>query len=169
MADGTHCGLCGDNNNDRRADVSSPKRCIFKSPSLAALSYRVKNGQCTLTPAQQQKIQTEEDKCAKFEVIKTSLSPLIKYQSSYSILKHSYIYQESKLCISQLPMVHCTSGNTPSVITTKSVKFVCLPEGRVSKLYEDRIQRGESPQELLHQPVAFEARMSQPVSCGPKA
>merc|ERR1712142_1156869 len=27
-ADGSHCGLCGDYNNDRRADLKSPKKCI---------------------------------------------------------------------------------------------------------------------------------------------
>merc|ERR1712168_1217664 len=33
-ADGSHCGLRGDYNNDRRADLKSPKKCIFKSLEL---------------------------------------------------------------------------------------------------------------------------------------
>merc|ERR1712025_915034 len=46
----------------------------------------------------------------------------------------------------------------------KTVSYVCLPEGRVAKLYAERIERGESPQELKHQPVAFKAEMEQPTS-----
>merc|ERR1719495_225285 len=41
-ADGSHCGLCGDYNNDRRADLKSPKNCILKSNTLFGKSYRSK-------------------------------------------------------------------------------------------------------------------------------
>merc|ERR1711881_477158 len=60
-ADGSHCGLCGDHNNDRRADLKSPKKCIFKSDSLFGKSYRSKSSQCPPLPQQtQQKIKEEE-------------------------------------------------------------------------------------------------------------
>ena len=39
---------------------------------------------------------------------------------------------------------------------------------RISKLYSERIERGESPQELKHQPIAFQAQMDVPVNCRPK-
>ena len=81
--------------------------------------------------------------------------------------KHSYIYKEDKICISQDPVIQCARESVPQDIRKKSIKFVCLPEGRVAKLYQDRIERGESPQELKHQPVAFSAEMDQPVSCKP--
>ena len=167
MADGSHCGLCGDYNNDKRADVASPKGCVYKSYGTTALSYRVKNAQCALSWQQQQLIQTEEEQCVKHETINTPLSSLANYQQSYSMMKHTYIYQGAKICISQKPVVQCTPGFTPTSMSNISVRFVCLPEGRVSKLYEERIERGESPLELRHQPVAFEAKMKQPISCGP--
>ena len=45
--DGSHCGLCGDNNQDMRADVKSSKGCVLSSSWLAAQSYRSKSSQCT--------------------------------------------------------------------------------------------------------------------------
>ena len=169
LADGSHCGLCGDYNNDQRADIKSPKGCVYTSYGVAALSYRLKNEQCTLSQQHQQQIQAEEEKCTKYMIKKTPVSLLIqgKNMMNYSMKKHSYIYQAGKICISQEPVVQCTPGSTPKAITHKTVKFVCLPEGRVSKLYVERIERGENPQELRHQPVAFEAKMGQPISCGP--
>jgi len=168
MADGSHCGLCGDYNNDLRAEIKTPKGCIYKSPYASALSYRVKSGQCSLSQEQQQLIQSEEEQCTKYKIKKTPVSSLYKSmkQSSYSVKKHSAIYQGEKICISQEPIVQCVSGSTPKAVTNKTVKFVCLPEGRVSKLYAERIERGESPQELRQQPVAFETKMAQPISCG---
>merc|ERR1712025_1267979 len=46
MADGSHCGLCGDYNMDQRADIKSPKECVLSSDKLSAYSYRVKSDQC---------------------------------------------------------------------------------------------------------------------------
>merc|ERR1711868_56333 len=46
-ADGSHCGLCGDYNQDRRADLKSPQGCIFKSRTLLAKSYRSKSAECS--------------------------------------------------------------------------------------------------------------------------
>jgi hypothetical protein len=170
-ADGSHCGLCGDYNQDKRADLKSPKKCIYKSDSLFAQSYRSKSSQCSPLPQQtQQKIQEEEQKCAKYETKKTHVSSIYSsgQKDSYSMKKHSYIYKEDKICISQEPVVQCTSGSIPQSMKKKMIKYVCLPEGRISKLYSERIERGESPQELKHQPIAFQAQMDVPVKCGPK-
>merc|ERR1711915_293228 len=116
------------------------------SYGLSALSYRVKNSQCSLSSSKQQQIQAEESACAKKMIMSSPLQSLVSQQGSSSMMKHSY---------------------SPTSVTNKSIKFVCLPEGRVSKLYADRIERGESPQELMHQPIAWEAVMAQPVGCGP--
>merc|ERR1711936_1264455 len=169
-ADGSHCGLCGDYNNDRRADLKSPKKCIFESSKLFGQSYRSKSSQCSpLSTYVEEKIRTEEEKCAKYETKETPVDTIFSsgHRDSYSVKKHSYIYKEDKLCISQDPVVQCRQGSIPQSMKKKTIKFVCLPEGRISKLYSDRIERGESPQELKHQPVDFTAEMDQPVICGP--
>merc|ERR1719239_1459333 len=108
-ADGSHCGLCGDHNNDKRADLKSPKKCIFKSDSLFGKSYRSKSSQCS--PQPQQKIREEEQRCAKYETKKTHVSSIYSsgQKDSYSTKKHSYIYKEDKICISQDPVVKCSS------------------------------------------------------------
>ena len=170
-AAGSHCGLCGDYNQDKRADLKSPKKCIFKSDSLFGQSYRSKSSQCSPLPQQtQQKIQEEEQKCTKYETKKTEVSSVYSsgQKDSYAIKKHSYIYQEDKICISQDPVVQCSSNSIPQSMKKKMIKYVCLPKGRISKLYSERIERGESPQELKHQPISFQAQMDVPVKCGQK-
>merc|ERR1712088_1064483 len=149
---------------DKTADLKSPKKCIYKSDSLFASSYRSKSSQCSPLPQQ------TEQKCAKYETKKTPVSSIYSsgQKDSYSMKKHSYIYKEDKICISQEPVVQCTSGSIPQSMKKKMIKYVCLPEGRISKLYSERIERGESPQELKHQPIAFQAQMDVPVKCGPK-
>jgi len=168
LSDGNMCGLCGDANQDMRGDLSSPKQCVYSSYGLSALSYRVKNSQCSLSSAKQQQIEAEESTCAKKMIMSSPLQSLVSQQGSSSMMKHSYTYHQGKICISQQPVVQCSSGYSPTSVTSKSVKFVCLPEGRVSKLYAERIERGESPQELKHQPIAWEAVMAQPIGCGPQ-
>merc|ERR1711862_297082 len=150
------------------AEIKSPKGCVYSSPYAAALSYRSKKGMCKLSQEQQELINSEEAKCSKYKTEKTPVSSMYKsiQQSNHAIKKHSVIYQGDKLCVSQDPVVQCSKGSFPQAVTHKSIKFVCLPEGRVSKLYAERIERGESPQELRQQPVSFETKMAQPISCG---
>merc|ERR1712029_603998 len=47
------------------------------------------------------------------------------------------------ICISQIPLVQCSINSMPREMRKKTVSFVCLPEGRVAKLYAERIERGE--------------------------
>lgn len=41
MMDGSHCGLCGDYNGDKKAEVKSPRGCSYSSHQAAARSYKV--------------------------------------------------------------------------------------------------------------------------------
>merc|ERR1711872_9627 len=97
-ADGSHCGLCGDYNNDKRADLKSPKKC---------------------------QIRREEQECAKYETKRTEVSSIFSsgQRDSYSIKKHSYIYKKDQLCISQEPVVQCSEDSIPKSMTKKTIKF----------------------------------------------
>merc|ERR1712126_169709 len=169
FADGSHCGLRGDYNQDKRADLKSPQGCVFKSRTLFGKSYRSKSDECRpLSQRTQEQIREEEERCIKFNIKKTDIKKVFEneeHRNSKTIKRHSYIYQEDKICISQEPVIQCSHDSIPEEMRQKTVSYVCLPEGRVAKLYAERIERGESPQELKHQPVAFKAEMEQPLSC----
>merc|ERR1712126_255985 len=115
-----------------------------------------------LSQRTQEKIREFEERCVKFTTKETEARKVFERQHSdnQSIKKHSYIYKEDKICISQ--------DSYPQEMRMKTVNFVCLPEGRTAKLYIERIERGEYPQELKQQPVAFRTEMDQPVSCRPR-
>merc|ERR1712114_396 len=71
-ADGSHCGLCGDYNQDRRAHLKSPKGCIFTSNQLLAKSYKSKTDKCrNLSQRIQEKIRDLEERCVKFTNVNT--------------------------------------------------------------------------------------------------
>merc|ERR1719187_1037242 len=96
-ADGSHCGLCGDYNNDRRADLKSPKKCIFKSSKLFGKSYRTKSSQCSPLPRETvERIRSEEQKCDQYETKRTPVTSIYSsgHGDSYSVKKHSYIYKK---------------------------------------------------------------------------
>jgi len=166
--DGTHCGLCGDHNMDMRADVKSSKGCVLSSLRLAAQSYRSRSSQCTpLSVETLNKIRSEEMNCVKFEINKTNVRSVFESElrDSKSILRHSIIYKDEEICISQAPVVKCPVNTVPKEMRKKTVNFVCLPEGRIAKMYIEKVKRGETLQELKRQEVDFMLEMDQPVSC----
>merc|ERR1719495_2523257 len=76
-ADGSHCGLCGDYNNDRRADLKSPKKCIFQSSKLFGKSYRSKSSQCSPLPRETvERIRSEEERCDQYETKRTPVTTI---------------------------------------------------------------------------------------------
>merc|ERR1712112_667911 len=166
--DGSHCGLCGDNNQDMRADVKSSKGCVLSSSWLAAQSYRSKSSQCTpLSVETLNKIRSEEMNCVKFEISKTKIRSVFESEmrDSKSIMKHSIIHMDSKICFSQDPVIKCSVSTVPKQMRKKNVNFVCLPEGRIAKMYTEKVEQGEILQELKRQEVDFSMEMEQPISC----
>merc|ERR1719259_755581 len=80
-ADGSHCGLCGDYNQDKRADLKSPKGCVFTSNWLLAQSYRSKSSDCRpLSQRTQEKIREFEERCVKFTTKETEARKVFERQ-----------------------------------------------------------------------------------------
>merc|ERR1711915_279153 len=67
------CGLCGDLNDERTADVKSADECIMSSPVLAAYSFMVKDAACPGVPKQHEKQFMEETKTCKKRVLVPTL------------------------------------------------------------------------------------------------
>merc|ERR1719228_460969 len=60
------CGLCGDMNDEKTADLKSAGKCVMSQPKLAALSYMVEDGQCEGIPAKLKPVyQKEASECKK--------------------------------------------------------------------------------------------------------
>merc|ERR1711936_1215445 len=140
MMDGSHCGLCGDYNGDKKAEVKSPRSCSYYQ--AAARSYKVESSSCSAMSSTEKAEQVKEDsKCVVYSQAFTPVSKIYTdlSSSSYYIKQHEYIYKESEICFSNIPVVRCGVGS--------------------------RIDRGESPQELRHQPVSWAVQVEQPVSC----
>merc|ERR1712240_48790 len=71
------CGLCGDLNDEKAADVVSAHQCVMSSPRLAAYSYMVADSQCAAIPAQDKAVfQEESQQCVRKVVLPTKVSDM---------------------------------------------------------------------------------------------
>merc|ERR1719282_1786190 len=120
---------------DKRTDVLSSKGCIMSSVKLAAHTYRSKSEQCRpISEKTLSQIRTEEERCVKFETKETKVKSVFNSElhDSRSIKKHSYIYKDDKICISQIPLVQCSINSMPREMRKKTVNFVCLQDLHLS-------------------------------------
>merc|ERR1711931_9820 len=90
------CGLCGDMNDEKTADLKSAGKCVMSQPKLAALSYMVEDGQCEGIPAQLKPVyQKEASACKKVEVVPAKVLDLFQHMQHQnkvsSMLKHIVI------------------------------------------------------------------------------
>merc|ERR1719232_1606928 len=63
------CGLRGDNNNNKLADVPSPRKCLLSTPELELASYRVSLPSKTCSPLPshlKEELERESERCVKF-------------------------------------------------------------------------------------------------------
>jgi len=173
---GKSCGLCGDKNGDRRADVKSAQEQIQQSAQAAALSYRVQQDSCSALSPQKQQLQQQQQKWQQQQnqqqqqqqIVKSPVSQIIQGQlEKCTQRKHSMIRQDNQVCISQIPIVECGSGCGPKSLVEKNVPFTCLPANRerVIKLYIEKVRRGELLPELRNMEKSFSSKMVVPVTC----
>merc|ERR1711962_1687797 len=142
------CGLCGNLDSIKANDIKTAKSCSPLS-------------------VEQKKIVSQKVTCAE-NVKKISYTPIAaSVLEKCQVTKHSMIRQAGKLCISQIPIVECGSGCASRSTITRSVPFTCLPSNRerVSKLYTEKVVRGEILPELRNMEKTFSAKMTVPVSC----
>merc|ERR1712112_30373 len=73
------CGLCGDLNDEKTADMKTADLCIMSSPQLAAYSYMVQDKICKGIPTEQlNQFKTEAAKCAKKIPVPTKVTEVLQ-------------------------------------------------------------------------------------------
>merc|ERR1719376_1311127 len=108
MAAGDQCGLCGDHNRMRLADIKSSTRCIHTSLISMAHSFRVNSamGQCTPLPtAAIERLSSEKAMCGQ------PRSPLqISYFTPVTqakMLRHAVLHRAGQVCFSKMMLPEC--------------------------------------------------------------
>merc|ERR1711910_312116 len=169
MADGSHCGLCGDYSMIKSADIKSPKECVLSTNKLAAKSYRVKSSQCKPLPESiSNKIRSEEEKCNKQTTMRTEVSSIYRKagQDLHHSLRHSVITQEDKVCFSREQLVHCINRSQPRELRDWSLNYVCFPNGDEAESYRQRCESGENlVSEFRSKEISFTTVMKRPTTC----
>merc|ERR1719466_655051 len=76
------CGLCGDLNDEKTAEMKSAGMCIMSSPQLAAYSYMVPDNTCKGVPTEHlNQFQAETDKCAKKVLVPTKVTEVLQQKT----------------------------------------------------------------------------------------
>ena len=130
------CGLCGDNNNNKIADVPSPGKCLLSTPKLELASYRVSlpSKPCSPLPSQlRAELERETERCVKFSstgMPTSGISSSISIQSeslSGKCMMHMHEivdkYSRNELCFSRIPILECGSACHPAGVREKRVSF----------------------------------------------
>jgi hypothetical protein len=165
---GDHVGLCGSLDGDKSGDLRTAQQCVAQTERASALSFRVPQDCSDLSEEHKWIKSREQSKCESIDSEDSQVTKLYTDKlRKCSQERHSVIRQGDRLCISQIPVVECSSGCVPQGLATKTVGFSCLPPNRdrVNRLYEDKVRRGEQLPELKTMDKDFSAEMEIPVSC----
>jgi hypothetical protein len=167
------CGLCGDLNDQKQADLRGPKKCVYSKPELLSASYRVSLPSHTCEPLPshiKQELREEEELCAKYKIVPTKVAKSFSVSSGECTgHKHEIIERSSKLCFSRKPVPFCSIRCKPASgeEVNKSVSFTCMEKNRVAKLYEEKILLGKIIPELQNLPETFSVETRLPKVCVP--
>merc|ERR1712010_260854 len=176
------CGLCGDNNNNKIADVPSPGKCLMSKPKLELASYRVSlpSKPCSPLPSHlKEELERESERCIKF-----SSKPTSGISSSISILSgsgslsgsecmkhyHEVIDKHSRneYCFSRIPLLECGSECHSVGMREKRVSFTCMSKSdRRTMHILEKIRSGMTLPELKNLPESFSIERPMPVECKP--
>jgi len=174
------CGLCGDFNMQKKADVTGPSGCVYSKASLAVAAYRLpcsQHGESTensLPFGIKQQLRREEQICHQYKEIPTKVTKSFKIESGKcSQQKHVVLVRpgSQEVCISKEPVKQCGGAcraAQPARMEAKPVGFACLPEGRLAQHYNNKAQEGKDlTGELRSMAVKFTTKLQQPSRCVP--
>merc|ERR1712158_354165 len=174
------CGLCGDNNNNKIADVPSPRKCLLSKPKLELASYRVSlpSKPCSPLPSHlKEELERESERCMKFSSkptsgMSSSISILSESLSGSESMKHYHEivdkHSRNELCFSRIPILECGPSSHPVGVREKRVSFTCMSKSdRRTMHIAEKIRSGEVLPELKNLPESFSVEKAVPVECKP--
>merc|ERR1712055_789333 len=101
------CGLCGDLNDEKVADMKSAGNCLMTAPKFAAYSYVVADGKCQGIPAQdKQTFLQEATKCMKRVVFPTKVTKVLQQKPQIKF-RHLVQERDNKICFSKKQVKVC--------------------------------------------------------------
>lgn len=163
------CGLCGDCNNDKNGDISSPQKCVFSKPELKVASYRIPSESCpSMRSELKNELWKETEQCSKYKIQPTKVAQGFKINTGKcTLLRHIIMQQSKEVCISKVPVTQCgpSCKASRSELVEKTVDFVCMPKGRVADLYIKKVHEGQTLDELKNMDTAYKLKIQQPRHC----
>merc|ERR1712180_556280 len=165
------CGLCGDMNDEKTADLKSAGKCAMSQPKLAALSYMVEDSQCEGIPAQLKPVyQKEASECKKVEVVPAKVLDLFQHMQHQnkvsSMLKHIVIEMGQKICISKQQIKVCGSQGSPKgIMQQREVELFCLPKDREGMTMRQMAESGDKIERASSYPTESVAIVYEPEMC----
>jgi len=159
------CGLCGDLNDEKTADMKSAGMCIMSSPKLAAYSYMVPDNKCAGIPKTNlAQFQAETARCVRKELIPTKVTEVFKQKKVIS-MKHLVEESINKVCISKMQINICGASTVPKEVIMKEVPFFCVPKDTAGATMMRIAEHGEKIQNVQEYPTIFVKKVYQPIRC----
>merc|ERR1712226_181190 len=109
------CGLCGDNNQDRRGDLRSALQCVHKSIQSMAQSFRIQDSEClsTISPTDQSSLLEEERLCAQSQLTQPQSSSPRRQENLRPVLKHLIVHHARPAAAEGCPVRLCPGEHSP--------------------------------------------------------
>merc|ERR1712121_276547 len=170
LATGDHCGLCGDHNRMKQADIKSSSRCVHTSLLSMANSFRLNNviEQCSSLPsAAIERLSKEKAMCSRPSI--SYIPAPISYFTPVTeapILQHAVTYRSGQVCFSKTMLPECAIGFMALDILVKEADFVCLPATAAeTKDILRRVHLGQECRELTTMSTTFSSRVYVATGC----
>lgn len=168
------CGLCGDNNNQKIADLTSPNMCLLSKPEVMVASYRVPLGSQSCKPLPQDiaELLEKETQSQCVKASHRSTKVVSAYKSSVGSGEcthhaHELIEKSHELCFSKIPLVGCGPLCRPGGTADKRVAYTCMKKTRYAERIAEKVRRGEVVSSLKSLPTTFVLERKLPITCEP--
>jgi len=187
LAAGRICGLCGENTQDKRADLKSPRMCVFKSIKSMVQSYRVEDSQCVspLSTSDRNNLKSQSSMCTSSKTVKQQRLTQQKLQHTISksvprgpmyggnkmiseveLRKHAIMRRAGEICFSKDQVAECAANAVARAIEPRDVEFVCRPlRDREAKDWVRMAREGKVIPQLRGLEKTFQARVELPRNC----